>query len=250
MKQRLYAFAASLLTLFFVTGCQSETGMEDTAAETEVTAAAEQVSYRDLLAGKAQEFSIVCPDKKLEQYSGITRSLRAALKALDGGEPGIISDFLAFYPAEDFEIVFGSTTRTEGTAYEERISSLGPGEYEVALDEEHSRIYLLFSDAEGLMTACEALLCEVYPDGDGTALFRTLLAERGVQRYSFTCDRLLRNSIALPAGGTQTFCGTASAGQTVTAILKKGDNVTTAQSPVSSDGRWLLELPMPAEADG
>jgi len=250
MKQRLYAFAAFLLTLFFVTGCQSETGMEDTAAETEVTAAAEQVSYRDLLAGKVQEFSIVCPDKKLEQYSGITRSLRAALKALDGGEPGIISDFLAFYPAEDFEIVLGSTTRTEGTAYEERISSLGPGEYEMALDEEHSRIYLLFSDAEGLLTACEALLCEVYPDGDGTALFRTLLAERGVQRYSFTCDRLLRNSIAFPAGGTQTFCGTASAGQTVTAIFGKGDNVVTAQSPVSSDGRWLLELPMPAEEDG
>lgn len=250
LKQRICAFSAFLLTLLLLLGCQSEPGIDDTAAETESSAAAEQVSYRDLLAGKAQEFSIVCPDKKLEQYSGITRSLRAAIKSLDGGEPGIISDFLAFSPAEDFEIVLGSTTRTEGTVYEERIASLGRGEYELALDEEHSRIYLLFSDTEGLMTACEALLCEVYPDGDGTALFGSLLAERGVQRYSFTCDRLLTDSMALPAGGTQTFRGTASAGKTVTAILGKEDTVSTVQSSVSSDGRWSLELPVPEEADG
>ena len=73
----------------------------------------------------------------------------------------LISDFEAFYPAADREIVLGATTRTEGTPYAERIAALGSGEYELALMEEGSRIFLLFSDSEGLMAACEALLAEV-----------------------------------------------------------------------------------------
>ena len=218
MKHRIRIWGVLFLTLFVLCGCQSESTSEDTGVETESTAPVEHSVYRTLLAGHAGEFSIVCPDKKLDQYSGITRSFRAALETLDGGKPDLVSDFEAYYPVKDCEIVIGSTTRTEGTEYEERIAALARGEYELALDEAHSRIYLLFSDTDGLLAACEALLSEVYPDGNPVTLFANFLMERGIQRYMFTCDRVLTDSMMLAAGSTQNFCGKVSCTGTATML--------------------------------
>lgn len=250
MKHRIRTWGVLFLTLFVLCGCQSESTSEDTGGETESTAPVEQSVYRTLLAGHAGEFSIVCPDKKLDQYSAITRSFRSALETLDGGKPDLVSDFEAYYPVKDCEIVIGSTTRTEGTEYEERIAALARGEYELALDEAHSRIYLLFSDTDGLLAACEALLSEVYPDGDPVTLFANFLMERGIQRYMFTCDRVLTDSMMLSAGSTQNFCGKASPNTSVTAIFRKGESVSQAQTSAGSDGKWSLELAMPEKGEG
>lgn len=250
MKHTLRTLGVLFLTLVVLCGCQSDPVPADTGVETESTAPAEQSVYGAILAGHAGEFSIVCPDKKLDQYSAITRSFRSAIETLDGGKPDLVSDFEAYYPVKDCEIVIGSTTRTEGTEYEEKIAALGRGEYELALDEEHSRIYLLFSDTDGLLAACEALLCEVYPDGKPAALFADFLMERGIQRYSLTCDRVLADSMTLPAGSTQTFQGKASPNTSVTAILRKGESVSQAQASAGADGKWSLELAMPEKGEG
>lgn len=212
----------------------TETGMETTTAETAI---------RSLLAGHLSEYRVVRAEDAGKREDTVMRALCDSFGQLGGDKPEQITDFEAFFEKQDGEIVFGKTTRTAGTVYEETLDSLAAGEYALAVDETERRIYLLFCDDAGMLNACEALLAEVYPNAEVRTVWGDVLLKRGVQRYPFTLHFAMQNGMTLPAGETRIFAGTTESGRTVSFCLTKDGQIFGEES-VQADGAGEWQFPV------
>ena len=247
MQRRNWCAAAALCLFLAACSGQHPPAPGDTQTESDV-AVSEGAELRSMLAGHMSEFRLVRPEDCSQTVSRTMMALSDAIFSLEGARPTPVTDFEAFYEKTDCEIVFGETTRTAEKAYASRLAALGSGEFEIAVDAEERRVYLLFTDESGMHSAAEALLAAVYPDADSSASYMAALLERGLTRYPLSLTGGLPAGIKLPAGAERSFSGTTIPGAAVSVRLMK-DGVLRAEASAESDseGAWRLSLVTPEE---
>ena len=248
MRRGLFFGALAALGVLLCACAGADTPETDPTEAEDTTQTADASELRTLLSGHMAEFRLVRPEDCSKTVSDAMKALSDAIDALEGAHPAPVTDFEAFYEKTDCEIVFGKTTRTEAEPYASRLDALGAGQYELALDADARRVYLLFTDEDGMYAASEALLREVYPEKDAAAVYMTALRGRGLARYSLTVDGELAAGIVLPSDAARTFSGTTVPGASVTFSLQK-DGETRAEATTAADaaGIWEISAALPQE---